>query len=273
MAFERIKRLAGRFSSPTDTEKIASLQERVATLSTQRDKIYKDISSLEQRESELVEQGKANKSIVRRRLASQVAQIRRELQRQYTTAAMINGQVDILGTDIHNLTLLQQGAMANLNDSQEITKNAVRAEEILESLSSDVALVSVLESGVEMSQEELDILAEFEEPEPTEPEVVVKPEPQTEPEQEPLPKERVRKDEGAWEDEGCCSCHISPPCGYCTDHSDCEECGELTLSDDMIEVKGILGPHWVCEECAIKTSEKPVATRRVITREAQESSL
>ncbi len=173
MALEQLKRFAKRFSFPTATEKIATLQERVAVLSTQRDKIYEDTASLETRESDLVEQGKASNSrIIRRRLASQVAQIRRDLRRQHTTAGVINGQVNILSTDIHNLTLLQQGAMAGLNDSQTIMENAVRAEEILETLSDGVALASTLEHGAEdLSQEELDILAEFEETEePEEPE-------------------------------------------------------------------------------------------------------
>ncbi len=167
MAFERVKRLTRRFSAPTDEEKIANLQQRVDVLSAQRDRIYGDTTALEQRESKLLEEGKANKSkIVRKRLASQLLQVRRDLQRQHTTAAMINGQVDILGTDIHHLTLLQQGTMANLNDSRKITENAVKAEEILESLSSDAALVSALEPGMELaSQEELDILKEFDEPE------------------------------------------------------------------------------------------------------------
>lgn len=166
MPFERMKQLTKRFRAPTDEEKIASLQQRVDTLSAQRDRIYGDTTLLEQRESKLLEEGKASKSkIVQKRLASQLLQVRRDLQRQHTTAAMINGQVDILGTDIHNLTLLQQGAMADLSDSQKITENAVRAEEILESLSSNAALVSTLEAGMDnlASQEELDILKEFDE--------------------------------------------------------------------------------------------------------------
>lgn len=28
------------------------------------------------------------------------------------------------------------------------------------------------------------------------------------------------------EKDGCCSCHINPPCGYCTTQNEfCEECG------------------------------------------------
>ena len=168
MVLEKIKRFAKRFRAPTDGEKITSLKQRAEALSAQRDKIYADTPDLEQREAKLLEEGKTNKSrLVRKRLASQLLLVRKDLQRQHTTAAMINGQIEILGTDIHNLTLLQQGAMAKLSNSQEITKNAVRAEEILESLSSDAALVSTLEPGMDglVSQEELDILKEFEEPE------------------------------------------------------------------------------------------------------------
>lgn len=183
MAFERIRQLRQRFSPPTREQKIASLQETVDELSSQRDKIYEDTSAIEQQEAKLLEQGKTNKSkIVRKRLASQLIQLRRDLQRRHTTAAMINGQVDILSTDIHNRTLLQQEAMANLGYSDKLTENAVKAEEILETLSSDVALASTLEPCEELaSQEELDILKEFDEPED---------EPEKEPEDDGQPTSR-----------------------------------------------------------------------------------
>lgn len=36
------------------------------------------------------------------------------------------------------------------------------------------------------------------------------------------------------EPEGCCSCHIAPPCGYCTTpREECPECGWIA-ADDMV---------------------------------------
>jgi hypothetical protein len=48
-------------------------------------------------------------------------------------------------------------------------------------------------------------------------------------------------------DWGGCSCHISPPCGYCTSHAECGLCNQTVLNDDMVEFNN----DWICEECMI----------------------
>ena len=112
-------------------------------------------------------QGRAAASQVpKRRLAAQLAQLRKDIARQNTTAAMLNKQIDIISTDIHNLTLIQQGQLAKLPDTADLTENAVRAEEMLEGLKADAELVGSLETGLEetlTSEEELAILREFDE--------------------------------------------------------------------------------------------------------------
>lgn len=149
-----------------ENDKINVLAERRATLAQRRDRIYEDISKLETREAELLAQGRAATSAVpKRRLAAQLAQLRKDISRQNTTAAMLNKQIDIISTDIHNLTLIKQGQAASLPDTEELTEHAVQAEEMLETLSADADLVSGLETGIEASMasdEELAILAEFE---------------------------------------------------------------------------------------------------------------
>ncbi|HOW18861.1 MAG TPA: hypothetical protein PLC79_07475, partial [Phycisphaerae bacterium] len=114
-----------------------------------------------------LEQGRQNKSeVVRRRVASQLAQHRRDMSRLNTTANMLNQQINVISTHIHNLTLIQQGQMAQLPATEELTQDAVRAEEMLEQLKADVDLVSTLDTGISnvlATQDELDILREFEE--------------------------------------------------------------------------------------------------------------
>ena len=161
---ERIKQL---FSGEGDeAAKINLLAERRAALAQRRDRIYDDITKLEKKEAELLEQGKASTSPVpRRRLAAQLAQMRKDIARHNTTAAMLNQQINIISTDIHNLTLIQQGQMAKLPDTTELTEHAVEAEELLETLKADAELVGSLEMGMEAtlaSEEELAILKEFE---------------------------------------------------------------------------------------------------------------
>lgn len=162
-----IDRIRQLFSGEGDeAEKINLLAERRAALAQRRDRMYDDIGKLEKKDAELLAQGKtATSQVPRRRLAAQLAQLRKDIARQNATAAMLNKQIDIISTDIHNLTLIRQGEMAQLPDTADLTENAVRAEEMLETLSADAALVGHLETGMEealSSDEERAILREFE---------------------------------------------------------------------------------------------------------------
>ncbi len=161
---DRIRQLFSREGE--ETQKINMLSERRARLAQRRDRLYEDISTLEKREGELLAQGRSTQSqVTRRRLAAQLAQLRKDIARQNTTANMLNQQINILSTDIHNLTLIQQGQMARLPDTEELTQNAVKAEEMLETLRADADLVGSLETGladVATSSEEMAILKEFE---------------------------------------------------------------------------------------------------------------
>ncbi len=161
---DKIKQL---FSGEGDeAEKINLLAERRATLTQRRDRFYEDIAKLEKKEAGLLEEGKQARSAVpRRRIAAQMAQLRKDIARQNTTGAMLNQQINIISTDIHNLTLIQQGDLAQLPDTEELTTHAVEAEEMLESLRADSEMVGSLEAGIEqtlMSDEEQAILKEFE---------------------------------------------------------------------------------------------------------------
>ncbi len=161
---DRIRQLFSREGH--ESAKINMLAERRAALSVRRDRIYEDIGKLEQKEADLFAQGKAaTSSVPKRRLAAQISQLRKDIGRQNTTAAMLNQQINIISTDIHNLTLIQQGQMAQLPDSTELTAHAVEAEELLETLKADAELVGSLEMGMETAlagADEMAILKEFE---------------------------------------------------------------------------------------------------------------
>ena len=160
---DRIRQLFSREGD--EAEKTNMLAERRAALALRRDRIYEDIGKLEKKEAALFDEGKAASSHVpRRRIAAQLAQLRKDIARHNTSAAMLNQQINIISTDIHNLTLIQQGKLASLPDTAELTENAVRAEEMLETLRADSELVGSLETGIEeslTSDEELAILQEF----------------------------------------------------------------------------------------------------------------
>jgi hypothetical protein len=155
------------FSNEGDeARKINVLAERRAALSSRLDRMYDDIGKLEKKEQQLVTEGKAATSTVtKRRLAAQIAQMRKDISRCNTSAAVISKQINIISTHIHNLELAQTGSVAQLPSSEELTEAAVSAEEILEQLASSDELVSGLEVNLAqtaVSEDEAAILKELE---------------------------------------------------------------------------------------------------------------
>lgn len=151
-----------------EAKKINVLSERRAALSDRLNRMYDDIGKLEKREGEMIAEGqKASSQVVKRRVAAQIAHLRKDISRCNTSAAMLSKQINIISTHIHNLQLSEAGATAQLPTSEELTEAAVNAEEILESLNASADLVTGLEVGMAesvMSAEEADILKELEGP-------------------------------------------------------------------------------------------------------------
>ena len=148
-----------------EAAKINVLRERRAALTSRLDRMYDDIGKLEKKEEQLVTEGKAASSnVVKRRLAAQIAHMRKDISRCNTSAAVISKQINIISTHIHNLELAQTGSVAQLPSSEALTEAAVNAEEILEQLSASDSLVSGLEVGLaesSVSDDEAAILKEL----------------------------------------------------------------------------------------------------------------
>jgi len=145
--------------------RLADLTEQRTALTQQRDRVFEDMGRLEQRETALLAEGRAaTADSARRRLAGELAQVRREHGLQTTLAGVIGSQVDILSTHIHHLTLLQQGRQVPLPDADELTRHAVDAEQMLEGLWAEAEQATELAVGSDMpaTDEEAAILREFE---------------------------------------------------------------------------------------------------------------
>ncbi len=155
-------------SAGEEAKKIDVLAERRASLADRLNRMYEDIGKLEKRESVLTDEGKAATSnVVKRRVASQISHLRKDISRCNTSAAMLSKQINIISTHIHNLELAQTGSIAQLPTGDELTEAAVNAEEILEQLAASDELVSGMEVGMAqsaISSDEAAILKELEAP-------------------------------------------------------------------------------------------------------------
>jgi len=148
MAFiDNVRALFGRKG---ETEKkIALLSERRAALSQQRDRGYEEMGSLEKREADLrAEFNSATGDLSRRRVTSQLLQLRKDIERRQQLLSVLNQQINVVGTHLHNLQLVQQGSHASLPDSDELASDAAAAEDVLATLEADNELADSVASGV-----------------------------------------------------------------------------------------------------------------------------
>ncbi len=130
---DRIKSLFGRRGE--NEKKIAFLSERRTALSQQRYRSYEEISSLETRDADLRQQFKnAGSELAKHRITSQLLQLRKDMERRQQLLGVLNQQINVVSTHLHNLELVQQGQTAQLPDSEEMAEDAAKAEEVLADL-------------------------------------------------------------------------------------------------------------------------------------------
>jgi hypothetical protein len=131
-----IDKIRSLFARRGETEKkIAFLSERRAALGQQRDRAYEEVGSLEQKDAELREQFKSSSAdLAKRRITSQLLQLRKDMERRQQLLGVLNQQINVVSTHLHNLELVQQGQTAKLPDSEEMASDAAAAEEMLATL-------------------------------------------------------------------------------------------------------------------------------------------
>jgi hypothetical protein len=160
---ERVKSLFSKKGN--DDKKIAFLSERRAALSQQQDRIYEDLGRLEEREADLRQQFKDSTSaLTKRRLTSQLLQYRKDIERRQQMLSVISQQVNVVNTHLHSLELVRQGQSAKLPDSEELTADAVKAEEFLAQLQSENEIAGSVGgmAGTGLSDEEQALFEELE---------------------------------------------------------------------------------------------------------------
>lgn len=152
-----IDRVKALFARKGETEKkIEFLSERRTALSQQRDRAYEELGTLEQQDQALRTQFKeAATTSTKRRITSQLLQLQKDLERRQQLVQVLNTQVNVVSTHLHNLELVQQGQTAKLPDSEQITEDAVKAEEMLADLEASAELAgSVAQSPSGLNAEE-----------------------------------------------------------------------------------------------------------------------
>lgn len=160
---DRVKALFARKGD--EEKKVAFLAERRTALSQQRDRAYEEMSSLEQQEEALKRQFReATGTITKKRVTSHLLQLRKDLERRQQLLMVLNQQINVVSTHLHNLELVRQGQVAQLPDTDEMTADAVKAEEMLAELeaSSELAGTTSNSSAMGLTAEEQELYDELE---------------------------------------------------------------------------------------------------------------
>lgn len=160
---DMIRKMLGR-KEPIERQ-IARYTERRAALSVRRDRLYDDMAALEQKESELREQFKSSRNdLTKRRITSQLVQIRKDIERRQQSLSMLSQQIDVISTHVHNLELIQQGREAELPRSEELAEQQAEAERAMAELQADAeAAGAIAAPGMTgMSEEERKLYDELE---------------------------------------------------------------------------------------------------------------
>ena len=161
-----IDRVRSLFARKGDNEKkIALLSERRATLGVQRDRAFEEMGVLETRETEMRQQFKDTSNLTtKRRITSQLVQLKKDLERRQQLLGMLNQQINVVSTHLHNLELVQQGQVAALPSSEDLAADAAAAEEVLAELQANNEVAGSISSiaGTGLSEEEQALFEELE---------------------------------------------------------------------------------------------------------------
>jgi hypothetical protein len=161
-----IDRMKALFSRKADDQKkIEFLAERRAALTVQRDRSYEEIDTLGKQEEQLIRQFKESAgTITKKKVTSQLLQLRKDLERRQQLLGVLNQQINVVSTHLHNLELVRQGQRADLPSSEDLTADAVKAEEVLAELeaSSELAGSVGLSSTTGLTEEEQALYDELE---------------------------------------------------------------------------------------------------------------
>lgn len=150
---------------PTAAERVREMTGTRVRLEQQRSDVDSRLQAYEGQERAALEEGvKAGSDAEKKQVAHRLIRVRRDLKLTRAQANTLTQQIDILNTQIHNLTLAEQGRRVEMPKAEDLTAAAAEAEGVLAELSANADLARSLEVGGAtpmMAEEEAAILEEF----------------------------------------------------------------------------------------------------------------
>lgn len=161
--WSRVRRLLRL--KPSAAEHVREMTGQRVKLESERHELEQRVEALEQRERDYLSQGAAAPSDAeKKQVARKLVQLRRDLNMVRSQSQVLAQQIDIIGTQIHNLTLAEKGRRAELPKAEDLTATAAQAEQVVAELSANAELargIAVNTTTPMMEEEEDAIFAEF----------------------------------------------------------------------------------------------------------------
>lgn len=161
--WRRIKKMLG--FKPTPAEMVRELTGQRVQIEQQRYELDQRVDALESDEREILAKGaKAASKAEKQQLAGRLQRARGELKRVRGQQQLFTQQINIIGTQIHNLTMAEQGRRVALPKAEDLTATAAEAEKVVAELAANADLAASIEVSPEtpmMADEQDAIMAEF----------------------------------------------------------------------------------------------------------------
>jgi chromosome segregation ATPase len=125
--WDNIKGIFSRRETPD--RKIARLSETRVGLSQQREKVYELIGNLEKKEVELTSGFAQASALAQRRIATEVASIRADMQRRHQLLSAIDKKINVVNAAMHRLEMEQQVNPGSLQPLEALSQPSEQLEE------------------------------------------------------------------------------------------------------------------------------------------------
>ena len=159
----RVRRWFG--AKPTVAEQVRTLTAQRTVLEQERKGLDQQVEKLETEEVALLKQGAAAPSDAeKRQAAGKLLRLRRELNRQKALAQVKTNQIDVIGTNVHNMTLAEGVRAVALPTREVLAQQAAEAEAAVQGLNEVAEAardVEVIGASAQSQEAEDAIFAEF----------------------------------------------------------------------------------------------------------------
>lgn len=143
-----------------------SLVRRRDLLLIRQDEIYADIGILEKEETKLLDEGRVARAqggslLQGKRIASGIARVRSDLNRQHELYKLVGAQVGILNSNLHHRALVEQSKAVKMPNLEQLNVSSVDAEEAIDQLASIQQSIPDMVTMQSVDAEQNKILAEL----------------------------------------------------------------------------------------------------------------